>query len=135
MTHWVLSGAWQICCVGIGWQHSSHTNLRIEKSVEELINNHQVYCSTPVSLMTICTVDPLSAMTAYSASKNHQCRTHYDISKDRLEHLHTLHFSWVKIARLLRVSISTIQCQRRELYLDDKLKSFSDISDNELDNI
>ena len=38
-------------------------------------------------------------------------------------------------ARLLGVSISTIQCQRRELYLDDKLESFSDISDNELDSL
>ena len=62
-------------------------------------------------------------------------RKRFDISKDQLEHLRSLFFSWEKIASLLHVSISTLQRQRKEFGLTDEFKNYSDISDNELDQI
>ena len=62
-------------------------------------------------------------------------RRRYDISKDQLEHLRSLFFSWQKIADMLQVSVSTIQRRRNEFGLDDKFESYSDITDDELDEI
>ena len=62
-------------------------------------------------------------------------RKRYDISKDQLEHLRSLFFSWQKIADMPQVSVSTIQRRRNEFGLDDKFESYSDITDNELDEI
>ena len=45
-------------------------------------------------------------------------RRRYDISKDQLEHLRSLFFSWQKIADMLQVSVSTIQRRRKEFGLD-----------------
>ena len=59
----------------------------------------------------------------------------YDISKDQLEHLRSLFFSWPKIADMLQVSVSTIQRRRKEFGLHDKFESYSDITDDELDEI
>ena len=60
-------------------------------------------------------------------------RRRYDISKDQLEHLRSLFFSWKKIADMLQVSVSTIQRRCKEFGLDDKYESYSDIKDDELD--
>ncbi|PFX25078.1 hypothetical protein AWC38_SpisGene10295 [Stylophora pistillata] len=76
--------------------------------------------------------------TAYHAplkSKPGPGRKPYDISKERVEHLRSLFFSWTKIAAILQVSISTLQRRRREFGLSDELEKFSDISDDELDRI
>ena len=62
-------------------------------------------------------------------------RRRYDISKDQLEHLRSLFFSWQKIADMLQVSVSTIQRRRNEFGLDDKFESYSDTTDDELDEI
>ena len=62
-------------------------------------------------------------------------RRRYDISKDQLEHLRSLFFSWQKIAYMLQVSVSTIQKRRKEFGLNDKFESYSDITDDELDEI
>ncbi|KAK2566945.1 hypothetical protein P5673_008707 [Acropora cervicornis] len=62
-------------------------------------------------------------------------RRRYDISKEQLEHLRSLFFSWKKIADMLQVSVSTIQRRRKEFGLDDKFESYSDITDDELDEI
>ena len=58
-----------------------------------------------------------------------------EITRDQLEHLRSLHFSWTKIADILHVGISTIQRRRQEFGLDAKFENFSNISDSELDNI
>ena len=39
-------------------------------------------------------------------------RKRYEITKDQLEHLRSLYFSWEVIARILRVSLSTLQRRR-----------------------
>ncbi len=57
------------------------------------------------------------------------------ITKDQLEHLRSLYFSWQKISELLGVSISTIQRRRREYGLSENLEKFSNISDDEFDSI
>ena len=62
-------------------------------------------------------------------------RRRYDISKDQLEHLRSLYFSWQKIADMLQVSVSTIQRRRREFGLSDEFERYSDITDDELDQI
>ena len=62
-------------------------------------------------------------------------RRRYDISKDQLEHLCSLYFSWQKIADMLQVSVSTIQRRRREFGLSDEFERYSDITDDELDQI
>ena len=62
-------------------------------------------------------------------------RRRYDISKDQLEHLRSLYFSWQKIADMLQVSVSTIQRRCREFGLSDEFERYSDITDDELDQI
>ena len=58
-----------------------------------------------------------------------------EITRDQLEHLRSLHFSWTKIADILHAGISTIQCRHQEFGLDAKFENFSNILDSELDNI
>ena len=55
------------------------------------------------------------------------------VTRDQLEHLRSLHFSWHKISKLLSVSISTIQRRRSEFGLEED--NYSDISNEELDSI
>ena len=55
------------------------------------------------------------------------------ITGEQLEHLRSLHFSWQKIAKLLHVSISTIQRRRIDFEMEEH--SYSDISNEELDSI
>ena len=56
------------------------------------------------------------------------------LKKKNLEELRGLGFSWVKIASILRVSRWTISRRVDEFGLSH-LQMFSDISDNELDNL
>ena len=62
-------------------------------------------------------------------------RRSYDISKDYLEHMHSLFFSWEKIADMLHVSVSTLQGRPKEFELSDNFESYSDMTDDELDGI
>lgn len=55
-------------------------------------------------------------------------RRRYDISRDQLEHLRSLFFSWQKIANMLQVSVSTIQRRRREFGLSDEFELYSDMN-------
>lgn len=57
------------------------------------------------------------------------------ISKDQIEYLRTIHFSWEKIAKLLGISVSPLQRRRKKFEIDDKLEKFSNISDEQLDLI
>ena len=62
-------------------------------------------------------------------------RKRYEISKDQLEHLRSLFFSWEKISRIFRVSISTIRRRRVEFCLNEHFESYTNVTDDELDNI
>ena len=55
------------------------------------------------------------------------------VTRDQLQHLRSLHFSWQKISKLLHVSISTIQRRRSEFGLEEE--NYSDITNEELDSI
>ena len=55
------------------------------------------------------------------------------VTRDQLQHLRSLHFSWQKISKLLNVSISTIQRRRSEFGLEEE--NYSDITNEELDSI
>ena len=57
------------------------------------------------------------------------------MTKDQLEHLPTLQFSWTKLAELLGTSIKTIQRRREEFQLSDRFEKYSSISDEELDSV
>lgn len=57
----------------------------------------------------------------------------YEITKDQVEHLRSLYFSWEAIAGILQVSVSTLQRQQKEFGLNDS--AHSDTSDDELDEI
>ena len=74
---------------------------------------------------------------SYSApmrlSQTGRGRKRYEITKEQLEHLRSLYFSWEAIAGVLQVSVSTLHRRREEFGLRDS--SFSDISDDELDEI
>ena len=74
---------------------------------------------------------------SYSApmhlSQTGRGRKRYEITKEQLEHLRSLYFSWEAIAGILQVSVSTLHRRREEFGLRDS--SFSDISDDELDEI
>ena len=56
-----------------------------------------------------------------------------DVSKEQLEFLRSLHFSWCNIAKLLGVSVSTITRKRREHQLNEENPQWSPISDEELE--
>ena len=62
-------------------------------------------------------------------------RRRFDISRDQLEHLRSLFFSWKKIANMLQVSVSAIRRRRREFGLSDEFERYSDITDDEIDQI
>ena len=52
-------------------------------------------------------------------------RKSYDISKEQVEYLRSLFFSWTKIAAILQVNISTLQRRRKEFGLSDELEQYS----------
>lgn len=62
-------------------------------------------------------------------------RPSLNITKDQIEYLRSMHFSWEKIAQLLQVSVSTLQRRRREFGLSDDLEQYSSMSDDDLDSI
>ena len=58
-----------------------------------------------------------------------------NITKQQIEYLRSIHFSWEKIAQLLNISVSTLQRRRRALGISGNFEQYSDISDDELDEI
>ena len=60
-------------------------------------------------------------------------RPYLDITRDQLEHLRSIHFTWKQIAKLLNVSYSTVKRRRKEYGMEES--RFSSITDNELDAI
>ena len=73
---------------------------------------------------------------AYSAQNNvnnqNLGRPYLDVTREQLEHLRSIHFSWKQIADLLKVSYSTIKRRKREYGMDCR---FSSITNGELDGI
>ncbi|CAB5346870.1 unnamed protein product [Rhizophagus irregularis] len=61
--------------------------------------------------------------------------TRYEISKELIISLAEHHFTWVQIANLLGISISTLNRCKNELNISDEITRYSTISDNELDTI
>jgi hypothetical protein len=57
-------------------------------------------------------------------------RKHFEISKDQLEHLRSLYFSWEKISSILQVSLSTIRRRRIEFGLSETFEKYSSVTDN-----
>lgn len=49
--------------------------------------------------------------------------------------MRSLFLSWQKIADMLQVSVSTLQRRRKEFELSDEFERYSDITDDELDEI
>ena len=58
-----------------------------------------------------------------------------NITKEQIEYLRSIHFSCEKIAQLLHISVSTLQRRRRVLGISDNFEQYSDVSDDELDQI
>ena len=46
-------------------------------------------------------------------------RKSYKITKDQVEHLRSLYFSWEAIAGIIQASVSTLQRRRKEFGLSD----------------
>ena len=59
-------------------------------------------------------------------------RPAYNITKDQIEQLRETGMNWCSIAEFLGVSERTLQRRRIEFWIDS---NFSDISDNDLDNL
>ena len=57
------------------------------------------------------------------------------ITKEQIQYLRSLHFSWEKIAQLLHTSVSTVQRRRRAFGISEEFEQYSVISDHELDQI
>ena len=76
---------------------------------------------------------------AYSApAVRRQCgpgRSRILVTRDQIEHLRSLHFSWEKIAKLLNVSTKTLKRRREEYGLSEKFEIYSSISDEDLNAI
>lgn len=51
-----------------------------------------------------------------------------NITKEQIEYLRSIHFSWEKIAQLLHISVSTLQRRRRALRISDNFEQYSHIS-------
>lgn len=62
-------------------------------------------------------------------------RPRYLVSKEHLICLKELGFSWSKVAVMLGISRSTLDRRRKELDIPIELETFSDINDNELDDV
>ncbi|CAB4435772.1 unnamed protein product [Rhizophagus irregularis] len=62
-------------------------------------------------------------------------RPRYEISKELIISLAEHHFTWVQIANLLGISISTLNRRKNELNISDEITRYSTISDHELDTI
>ena len=60
-------------------------------------------------------------------------RPYLDITRDQLEHLRSIHFTWKQIAKLLNVSYSTVKRRRKEYGMEES--RFSNVTDDELDAI
>lgn len=58
-----------------------------------------------------------------------------NITKEQMEYVPSLHFSWEKIAQLLHTSVSTVQRRRRAFGITEEFEQYSVISDHELDQI
>ena len=54
-----------------------------------------------------------------------------NITKEQIEYLRSIHFSWEKVAQLLHISVSTLQRRRRVLEISEDFDQYSDISDHE----
>ena len=62
-------------------------------------------------------------------------RKRLQVSKDQLEHLRSLYFSWEKISSILNVSLSTIRRRRAEFGLSERFEKYSSVTNDELDVI
>ena len=62
-------------------------------------------------------------------------RPSLDVTKEQIEYLRSMHFSWEKLAHLLQVSVSTLQRRRRAFGIVDQLEHYSEISDHDFDAI
>lgn len=62
-------------------------------------------------------------------------RPQVEISKEQLEFLRSMHFSWSNIAKLLGVSLSTVTRKREHWQMNDETSQWSEISEEELDNV
>jgi len=98
----------------------------------------QMISMLPVEIESRQQTENSDQNTAYSTSVTTHFgpgRRCYDISRDPLEHLRSLFSLGKKIADMLQVSVSTIQRRHREFGLSDEFERYSDLSDNELDQI
>ena len=62
-------------------------------------------------------------------------RPQVEVSKEQLEFLRSLHFSWSNIAKLLGVSLSTITRKREQWQMNQETSQWSEISEEELEDI
>ena len=71
-------------------------------------------------------------------------RPYLDITRDQLEHLRSIHFTWKQIAKLLNVSYSTVKRRRKEYRMEEsrfssivqsRFSSVVTLTDDELDAI
>lgn len=116
-------------------QHRTHQNESLEQSLLQLTGNIQ---SLHAYLVSCETVEHGSTAVSYTPPVQRRegpGRPSILIAKDQIEYLRTIHFSWEKIAKLLNISLSTLQRRRKIFQLDDKFEKYSDISDEQLDLI
>ena len=56
----------------------------------------------------------------------------FEVSKDQIEFLREMHFSWAKIAELLGISPKTLSRRRKELEIEAERVEYNDITDQYL---
>eukprot|EP00794_Sanderia_malayensis_P013437 gene13437-14820_t len=86
----------------------------------------------------LCTDEEISPVSYVTQTINHvesPGRPHVEISKEQLEFLRSLQFTWKRIAKLLGVSVSTITRKRNIYQLEEELPEWSQLSDDELDEV
>eukprot|EP00794_Sanderia_malayensis_P001565 gene1565-1725_t len=86
----------------------------------------------------LCTDEEISPVSYVTQTINHvesAGRPIVEISKEQLEFLRSLQFTWKRIAKLLGVSVSTIATKRNIYQLEEDLPEWSQLSDEELDGV
>ena len=102
--------------------------------IEEVQHHREYYESWIIQIEPHCSFNPLSNTCPLRSPTGHRGRPAYDISKDDLECLFEMGFSYQQSARIIGVSERTLRRRREEFGLPVG-SSYTDMSDDALDGL
>ena len=111
----------------------NQTRQDVTTLIEEVQHQREHYKNYIVQIQPSCSMNPLS-LTCPVRTTGHRGRPAYEISKDDLECLFEMGFSYQQSARILGVSERTLRRKREEFGLPIG-SSYTDLSDDALDGV